>query len=918
MLDKKIQASENAVVITGNNSANIYTGPIVNNFVTFNGHAVEVQLHRPFRDLNQTENNDLALLTWQSRLPPQLVGRSIEMQSLLAWANKDKNVSIAVIQGSAGVGKTRLAFELADALYQKGWSAGKLSDPEETIALPESKLGCLLILDYPEEHLSALNQFIEKLSNLPTPPFKLRILLLCRSIDAIASYKLQTLCDQNLYPLRLQALAMQEPFQLLQEVLPSFAKIKNQQLPTISEADFKKWLQLNPNHSSPLLVLVFAISAFYQKNTTQTIAEDLIQNLLQREQQHLITQCKKNNISESKAYGVWLLWQLAAFNGSLTEEELRQLLPQLQLPVYDGIELPNLQELKKLSVWHNSQGLTSIQPDLFAAHALANRSDLKPILTTCIRPLFELGLDKPNSPIAKRLASLTRLHLDWPSTSQYPTKIMVETLAQNLKNEITDELNQAISPHISQAYLPYPLIPLAVVVEKKWVEHFEILAEENFAAYGTHLALSLNNLSVFLRNLGELLQALTTSQLAVNIYEKLALDNFSTYGADLAMSLNNLSNHLSNAGDHQKALTTVQRAVDIHEKIALENFAAYGAGLAMSLNNLSVSLSDVGKHQKALSTIQRAIEIREQLALENFAAYGADLASSLNNLSNSLKVAGDHQKALTTSQRAVEIYEKFALENFAAYGAVLAKSLNNLSNRLKDAGEHQKALTTIQRAVDIYEKLAINNFAAYGADLARSLNNLSVRLSDAGEHQKALITIQRAVDIYEKLALENFAAYGDDLALSLYNLSFRLRDASEHQQALTTILRAVEIREKLALENFADYGAGLAMVLNNLAYRLKDVGEHQQALIAIQRAVDIYEKLALENFAAYGTDLAQSLNNLSNCLHQVGEHQQALIIIQRAINILENLAEKNYAVYGEKLEICRVNLSELLENTQLN
>lgn len=776
MLDNKIQASENAVVITGSNSGNIYTGPTVNNFVYPNGHAVEVQLHRPFRDLNRTENNDLALLTWQSRLPLQLVGRSIEMQSLLAWANKDINLSIAVIQGSAGVGKTRLAFELADALYLKGWSAGKLSNPEETIALPESKLGCLLILDYPEEHVSALNQFIEKLSNLPTPPFKLRILLLCRSLDSIASYKLQTLCDQNLYPLRLQALAMQEPFQLLQEVLPSFAKIKNEAPPTISEADFRKWLQLNPNHSSPLLVLVFAISVFYQKNNTQTIAEVLIQNLLLREQQHLITQCKNNNISESKVHGVWLLWQLAAFNGSLTEEELRQLLPQIQLPAYDGVELPNLQELKKLSVWHKGQGLTSIQPDLFAAHALANRSDLEPILTACIKPLFELGLDKPNSPIAKRLANLIRLHLDWPSTSQYPAKIMVETLANSLKNETTNNLTQAITPYIRQDYLPYPLIPLAVVIEQKWIKHFEILAEKNFTAYGADLALSLNNLSISLRYTGE----------------------------------------------HQKALTSIQRAVNIFQNLSLKNIATYSASFAQSLNTQSNILSDIGEHQHALTSSQLAVDILEILSLENFAVYGADLALSLNNLSNHLRVAGEHQQALTTSQRAVEQFEKLILENFAIYAPNLASSLNNLSIHFNDAGEHQKALTTIQRAVEICEILSIENFAVYGADFGNRLDTLSGILRYVGENHQALTTNQRAVAVYEKLARGNFAAYGDDLARNLFNFSILLRYVGEHQKALTTIQRAINILENLAEKNYAVYGEKLEICRANLSELLEN------------------------------------------------------------------------------------------------
>src|SRR3990172_5978660 len=53
-----------------------------------------------------------------------LVGRKEEMDELTAWLGETDPVSIRVLVGRAGAGKTRLALELSERAVQREWDAG--------------------------------------------------------------------------------------------------------------------------------------------------------------------------------------------------------------------------------------------------------------------------------------------------------------------------------------------------------------------------------------------------------------------------------------------------------------------------------------------------------------------------------------------------------------------------------------------------------------------------------------------------------------------------------------------------------------------------------------------------------------------------------------------------------------------------
>ena len=169
-------------------------------------------------------------------------------------------------------------------------------------------------------------------------------------------------------------------------------------------------------------------------------------------------------------------------------------------------------------------------------------------------------------------------------------------------------------------------------------------------------------------------------------------------------------------------------------------------------NNLSIRLSDVGDRVGALEAAREAVRLRRALAEAPPAAYIPRLAASLSNLANCLSGVGERDGALVAAREAVELYRGLAEAPPAAYTSGLAMSLSNLANCLSGVGERNGALVAAREAVELYRGLAEASPQAYTPDLAGSLSNLAAFLSAVGERNEALEAAREAVRLRRALA----------------------------------------------------------------------------------------------------------------------------------------------------------------------
>ena len=153
-------------------------------------------------DLSASLNPDSIayLLDWKSRLT-KMFGRENELKSLHSWADAKAKISVCLIVGEGGVGKTRLAFMLAEQLKEKAWQAGEAQGLELGRCWYTGSSGTLLVIDYPEQRPDKAISLLESLALMPEPARKLRILLLSRNGDFLQKLTQST---DNLVALRIE------------------------------------------------------------------------------------------------------------------------------------------------------------------------------------------------------------------------------------------------------------------------------------------------------------------------------------------------------------------------------------------------------------------------------------------------------------------------------------------------------------------------------------------------------------------------------------------------------------------------------------------------------------------------------------------------------------------------------------------
>ena len=102
----------------------------------------------------------------------EMMGREVELADLRAWLHQEKPISVRVITGAAGYGKTRLALELIEEMVPQGWRAGFLTRAEMKRFREQRDLAgwgwnapILAVVDYASASARDLHAWLKKLED---------------------------------------------------------------------------------------------------------------------------------------------------------------------------------------------------------------------------------------------------------------------------------------------------------------------------------------------------------------------------------------------------------------------------------------------------------------------------------------------------------------------------------------------------------------------------------------------------------------------------------------------------------------------------------------------------------------------------------------------------------------------------------
>ncbi len=257
------------------------------------------------------------------------------------------------------------------------------------------------------------------------------------------------------------------------------------------------------------------------------------------------------------------------------------------------------------------------------------------------------------------------------------------------------------------------------------------LAEATLPPEDPRLGTVLNNLAELVRKRNSLDEAERLQRRALAIRIKSLGPNH----PDVAQSLNNLALVLQYTNRRAEAEPMYRRAVAIDEAHFGPNHSLVGS----RLNNLGTLLYETKNFDEAEQVFRRALAISEASDGPNHPKVG----TRLGNLAAALEQCGRLDEAEPLRRRALAIHE-------ASYGRVhpsVAIDLNNLAKLLRTSNRFGEAEPLYRRSLEI--RLAC--FGPNHPTVAVALNNLAELLSVTRRFDEAESLYRRALAIYETI-----------------------------------------------------------------------------------------------------------------------------------------------------------------------
>ena len=717
-----------------------------------------------------------------------------EMRQLRAWAmtvpsdsrtgrnGRNADISVAVVTGAGGSGKTRMAAQLCDDLSKIGWYTGFLPSTtevtdEELSALAEVTTELLVVVDYAEEARRGLvARVVRKLRARQSPT---RIVLTARGADAWweefreeAEQDGSVLSNTLSLSIRGKQQVEADPWffgRMYRRAVQRFSDALNEAIPTDIEVP-------DGLGDTALDVVLRAWLAVCGDNDAAERAmptrEELYDRVLSIEFARWRQEPKLGDVSRDHLRRAAATLSLLA--PSQDEDAVDDVLSRLPEWSQEHLLRSRFAELLVQSLLRDDGAESvSLRPDPVAEHLILEVFGKNPDLLVRVLPQGPAQVPGLDDPDAEDLVVTRALEMG----QQVRNACVTLTRASSLDREVALRLAR-------RALRERPFL---------WKEALDVALTQ-----GGPLAPALEALieSGETLPLGEIDDAIPVGHPALAGAALAATRRLATSAErspeQQAHWANILSIRLSDVGERKAALGAAREAVELYRGLSVASPAAYTPDLAASLNNLANRLLEVGERNEALEAAREAVRLRRALAEVSPVTYTPDLAASMNNLANCLSEVGDREGALGAAREAVELYRGLAEVSPQAYTPDLAMSLNNLATFLPEVGDREGALEAAREAVRLRRALAEASPAAYTPDLAMSLNNLANCLSEEGDREGALEAAREAVELYRGLAADSPVAYTPDLAGSLNNLANILSAVGEQDSALETFVEGFD------------------------------------------------------------------------------------------------------------------------------
>lgn len=258
--------------------------------------------------------------------------------------------------------------------------------------------------------------------------------------------------------------------------------------------------------------------------------------------------------------------------------------------------------------------------------------------------------------------------------------------------------------------------------------------------------------------------------------------------ADLrAQGLNAAGNLARDQGDLARAEELHRASLTLRQEVGDEY------GQAQSLTNLGNVMLDQGKYEHASELYSKALSLFRDLRKE------WDIANALNNLGIVLGYRGDYGQAIAQLQEALALREQMGET------ASRARSLDALGVLMRKQGSLTRARALHDESLKLRRELGDKR------GIAITLNNLALVARNQGELPEALRLIEESLQLRQDVG-DNYG-----IALSLSTMADVTRDQGDTERALELYRSALSIQRQIGIyDGLADNLFGIAETFGRL------------------------------------------------------------------------------------------------------
>lgn len=790
-------------------------------------------------------------------------------------------MAVRLVSGPRGVGKTRLAREVAHQTAHAGWTCLDVPDGAEPAALVTVPDGApaLLVVDDADTRGSALADLLCTAARGRNGT--LRLLLVARDVgpwfDRLTATDLavRALLEPTRVTQALSAQVMpgQVDARLVAAFVEPYARALGVAAPRVAVASVPGGARMLDLQGAALCAVLRAQARGPQGQLPVDLS-DTLDELLEHERWAWFRSAEQAGVLGEAGFlpeAMDALVAAATLTGVRTPDAARNLVRRVSAvvpgvrPGAEGVVGrwlvaldPHRRLPRRLTDPQLLAGLTDT-PGLLraclseASVPSARRAALR--LACMVGELLD-GHATEHSPVLDHLgaalAALPQDHdalrtvsgvLPHPSLAlgELRTELVLRTLATS---PLDDPARRAEALHDAGAALAE--VGRAADAERYQREAVALLRElatRDPHRFRPRLAAGLANLGATCSDQGRPQEALRCEEESVNLLRLVAADHPGVVTLDLAMAVCNLAVTFAELGEPLAALAPSREAAGLWRELAAENPERFTWALALAQMNVARRLLELGRAEEAMEPAAESLRVRRGLAAADPDAHLSALGDSLQVMGSVAAVRHRDDEVLSYLEEAVAVRRRTAQENPGRYLPDLAHSLCALGAHLSDLGRPEEGRELQQESVELQRRLVTDDPGRFVPELAEALSALGVTHSRLDRPQNALDVEREAVRTWRALVTTDPHRFRPLLAQSLTNVSSIFAVLRLGDEAVAPASEAVGLLRELAAKDQARYRPRLVAALRTLALALHDQEQFDQAQRARAEAEELSRRL---------------------------------------------------------------------------